>query len=173
MKKFYLDFEITAYLFIQERLKNSKDIYFERDELITFVDIFCTFLNKKDYVVLTKIGKKLDKYEDYAAVAKKICSTYTEAKCTTDKYSNKTGYDSVTIKRYFNENTFNKMSKAFDNISSENLTLFVEYEAYKTRLYYQNKDNYKYKNIIYKSELRTLNKKEEQELDNEENVALA
>lgn len=175
MKKFLLDFEITAYLFIQERLRKGSSIVFDKDDLVTFVDTFCYFLNNKDYVVLTKLGEKIEKYEDYVAVASKICNSYTETICDIDTHSDKRGLDAMIVQYFFNEKTFGQISKAFNSISPEYLNLFAEFEAHKVKSDYLHKGRYNFENEMYKMKLSKLRKEEkaEQEDDEEENVALA
>lgn len=175
MKKYYIDFEITAYLFAQERLRKQKSIYFDKDDLITFIDTFCNYLNNKDYIVYTKVGKKIEKYDDYVAVAKKICDTYTETECAMDTISGKKGLDALVFQYYFDKETFEKLGTAFKTISPEYLNLFADFEAEKVRQDYLHEGRYNFEHEMYKIRFNTVRQKEklEQEEEEEENVALA
>ena len=175
MKKFYLDFELTAYHFMQERQREHKGICFEKPELAVFVESFCTYLNKKGYEVSTKMGESIKGPNDYLAVANKICDLLTETKCYLNPFADKKGLDALTFSHFFNENTFEKICKAFRNIDKEYFNTIVEYEADKTKEQYKNAASYKFSEEMYKLCLKEERKEEQEEIaeEEEENFALA
>lgn len=174
MKRYYIDFEITAYFFLQE-IAREHHIYFNKDELKKFVSDFCGFLNKKGYLVVTKLGDKIETDKDYAAVTQKICDMYTDENCELNEFYGENGNDLIIRSYNFTLESCKKFESTFKNMGKEHLNLFVAYESNKTKKDFLSKEYNELERFMYKLNLEDIKKQEEmeQEQEEEENIALA